>query len=319
MDNQFDIQKYLETLPDNVRDFIDGEEWQSRTKQVAEKYGLDENQSDSLANNVCLFIVGLTPPESLQADIEEDLSISPIVSEQILDDLDGRVFDFALKAITGEKKIETISRSPIPKVIMPQSKNEAENTVSTSLTRSAEPDRPINLPVAEEDKQYLTGGKIDIPRYIPTSVEGAKEEDAKKYEASKIDVVKSMYAPQTDMSMNAPIQDAGFTSAIGSKITYKSAETAPAKQPEVTQSIFQIPRINLNTDTATVVTPTNVPEPAPAPYNLDVPQRAAVQNAYSPKEPAQNEAVSPEPAPTPKPSIPIVKSYTVDPYREPLQ
>lgn len=293
--NQADNNQIISKLPQKVQDFIDAGNWEKITREISQKYGLQEEQTEMLVDDTLLLITGMANPDQFILYIKEDLLASDIIAEQILDELDRRVFGPNLEMITQEKKIDTISRSPIAKVIIPNKPGEENLTASKNKGFLSE--MPPNLPVADEDKEFV-GQKVDIPRYIPTKIENIKEEENKKYEDLKKVTASQMYASNATVAT----EDSGFNSPIGSKITYKPMGQPAPKPAEPIQKPNSVPRMNFNAD---------------SPVENEI-----AKDSFA--SPTLN-SVAPNPAEQPVKKVdskienPIVKSYTVDPYREPVE
>ncbi len=102
--------EYIKNLPKPVQDLVFDNEWEKRTKEIGKKYSLSEQQIDSLADNVLIVLIGLEKPENLLKNITSDLSVSQIIAEQVVEDLENRVFDYALKMIEEKTKTGTSSK-----------------------------------------------------------------------------------------------------------------------------------------------------------------------------------------------------------------
>ncbi len=110
-------EEYFKKLPKPVQDFIATRTWETRVFEIAKKYSLNQGQSENLADIVLTILVGLENPENFQRDLPSDLKISNLISEQIIKELDTRVFDLAIKSV--EKKNEKGPERNPEKTIMP--------------------------------------------------------------------------------------------------------------------------------------------------------------------------------------------------------
>jgi hypothetical protein len=154
------MPEYFQKLPKHIRDFIFDGEWEGRTKEVAGKYSLNEKQSEDLADNVLMVLMGIDEPDVFYKSITSDLSVSNIIAEQIMDDLEKRVFEYALKEI--EPKIKDGRRQ------------------DASATTNVIPEiRPQMTPAIEKGEvAHTTPSTISVPRYavpenLPTEHEAA--------------------------------------------------------------------------------------------------------------------------------------------------
>lgn len=97
--NENNINEYIKNLPEAVQDIVFDYVWEERTVEIGKKYGLKDDQVDQLANIVVLVLIGIEKPETFLQTVMADLGISNLLAEQILTDLENRVFDYALKEI----------------------------------------------------------------------------------------------------------------------------------------------------------------------------------------------------------------------------
>lgn len=150
MNQDKETLEYLAGLPQKIQDVIFDDAWLNRTTEVAKKYSLTEEQTEGLINLTLLVISGIDKAENFLETIISDLSISRLLAEQIVEDLETRVFEYVLKLI--EEKPKT------------------QNTVAQNTSRIPEI-KPDNLPaqaglpaieVGEVAKPYTP--QIPVPR-----------------------------------------------------------------------------------------------------------------------------------------------------------
>jgi hypothetical protein len=289
------IEEYIKKLPKEVQDFIAGNEWENRVNEISKKYALDAKQSEALSNNTMLLLVGLSDPENLTKNIEEDLGISGLLSEQIFEDLEKRVFDYALKILEKKPEIKKQTSAPIVSKI-PEI-------------------RPENLP-AQTTKppvaQKPTENKISIPKYAPVSTPvnspavstykptGISEPAPKpaspvSYSIPKIPPLPDHIVVQHNQNDSVPQKQEVKTET---KINYSPVT------PETIQKPAFVPRLDLSSEKI------SVPIPTPP---INSPASSIIDNKLN----AVTPSIKTDTAETPKEN-PIVKQYTVDPYREPM-
>lgn len=159
--NEENINKYISTLPKSLQNFLSSNILDERVLEIAKKYSLNAEQSESLLNIVFLMIVGVTKTDNMTELVISDLNTSRLLAEQIVQDLENRVFDYALKQI--EKDSQTSTES-----------NEKIMSSSTQLEI-----KPNNLPVVEVNEplkvnpvpkpvfqnEALDKQVIGVPRY----------------------------------------------------------------------------------------------------------------------------------------------------------
>src|SRR3984885_16006631 len=103
---QNQTQEQMKKLPQNVQDFVLNGAWEERTGEIAQKYSLNPIQTDALANTVVLVLVGLELPDTFLDTIIADVGISRLLAEQIMNDLETRVFEYAISQIGSKSKTE---------------------------------------------------------------------------------------------------------------------------------------------------------------------------------------------------------------------
>jgi hypothetical protein len=187
-DKNINPEEYLKVLPKDVQDFILNGSWEERTLEIAKKYSLNESQGDTLANSVLLLLIGLLKPEEFLDGIIADLSISRLLAEQIKDDLEVRVFEYAVKTIENKRgKQEIPKEGKSPEVIskIPEIKPENLPSILLEQTHIVEPPRTdkdnsvienpgrINYkPVSESPKPMpeRVDKPISVPNFSPEPV-----------------------------------------------------------------------------------------------------------------------------------------------------
>ncbi len=290
------IETHIKNLPKEVQDFIAGNEWENRVNEISKKYGLDAKQSEALSNNTMLLLVGLSDPENLTKNIEEDLGVSSLLSEQIFEDLEKRVFDYAVK---------TLDKKP-----------EIKNQTSTPVISKIPEIRPENLP-AQTIKSPVTikpeENKVGIPKYAPASTP-VNSPAVSTYKPTGIS--ETIPKPASPVSYSIPkipplpdhiIVQHTQNTAVPQKQEIKpetSINYSPVT-PEPVQKPAFVPRLDLSSDKIAVPTPPQTPLGSPSSSIIDSKLNSITSG------------VKTDTAETPKEN-PIVKQYTVDPYREPM-
>jgi len=124
--------------------------WKNKVSEIAKKYSLNQSQTDKLVNTVTSVIYESKKSDSLVEIIIKDLGISRLLAEQIVSDLETRVFEYALKEVKSEKL-----------------KVESKPLVSKTVFDTKIPEvKPANLPMIEPGEIAHSNPP---PRYIPTS------------------------------------------------------------------------------------------------------------------------------------------------------
>src|ERR1035437_6872145 len=133
---------YVQKLPQKVRDFVFDGVWESRTEEIATKYSLNESKTDIIINKVLFIIIGLETSEEFGASLETELGISELLTEQIMKDLDMRVFQYAF---------EFISKEHAPSEALPKLTGGTFDVLGKQKEEVEIP--PVILPLVESDEQ----------------------------------------------------------------------------------------------------------------------------------------------------------------------
>ena len=119
MENEEQIIKdAYKTLSDDVKNIIGSSEWLKRVREIGQKYSLTIEQIDSLGYEILFTFLNLQSPDLLNETIEEELDISSILAEQIVEEIEERIFAWAMKKIE-PKQIEDVNTLDIPPVNLP--------------------------------------------------------------------------------------------------------------------------------------------------------------------------------------------------------
>jgi Ran GTPase-activating protein (RanGAP) involved in mRNA processing and transport len=167
MEPNNDIIKYIEALPAEIQKIISDDIWEQRVIDIAQKYSLNETQKEDLINLVLLIIVGLNPTDELKDNIASDLSVSEIVSEQIIEDLNKRVFEYLSKEIdstTNKEEVNKLSPEVRPEILPVK-----ESDINTKVSKNNIPDYTPKQKVVVDREPVQT--PVSVPRFkaVPLS------------------------------------------------------------------------------------------------------------------------------------------------------
>ena len=141
------IDQFIGNLPKPVKDVIEEGAWEDRVTEIGQKYSLDQDQIDKLADKVLLTLVGLDAPDTFIADVISDLRISRILAEEVASEVESRIFEPALN------KLEKLEKN---------TDNRPEFSTATEVnppTSNIPEIKPSNLPMIEKDQ-------VSVPKYI---------------------------------------------------------------------------------------------------------------------------------------------------------
>lgn len=119
MENEEQIIKDVyKTLSDDVKNIISSSEWLKRVREIGQKYSLTEEQINSLGYEILFTFLELQSPDLLNETIEEELDISSILAEQIVEEVEERIFAWAMKKIE-PKEVGSANTLDIPPPNLP--------------------------------------------------------------------------------------------------------------------------------------------------------------------------------------------------------
>ena len=171
---QNDISEYIKKLPQKVQNFVFDGEWEKRTLEIAKKYSLSDVQSDALANIVVLVLIGIEKPDTFLQTVVGDLAISQLLAENIIDDLQTRVFEYALSQMEPSKPVVTQVKpvEPQKNAQVPAQETQKVFSPQTPVQNKIPEVRPITVPMVEKQPPVLNRTvnepvKAPVPRYVP--------------------------------------------------------------------------------------------------------------------------------------------------------
>lgn len=280
-----EMPEYVKKLPKEIQDLIFDGVWEERVEEIGLKYSLDDNQLDNLIDKVLFILIGLEKPDSFLETMVGELSISRLLAEQIMNDLNARVFDYALKTI------ETNQEKPKEKSAGNNSlSNEISNILKEETNIEPEKDTGVlnrlrsmsgDLKSLEEDK-VKEEKKDNVPQNLPGAM---VIDDKETKKISPENTIKEMPSAKNAKDfVQRPISVPRYTADLGDEdkgeYLLKKSGIYPEHMDEQNRST------NLKPDLS---------------YKKESP-------ADFPEKPKVDEKQTEKPA----------HGYTVDPYREPL-
>ncbi len=156
------INQYINKLPKPVKNMVMDGAWEDRVFEIAKKYSLTDSQTDYLANDTLLVLIGLEKPETFLETITTDLSISRLLSEQIFEDLENRVFEYALKLVEEKTNVsQTSTSSTIPEI-------KPDNLPAVEIGQESKPYSPVkSSEVVQKPYSVPRFGMKDLQPKIP--------------------------------------------------------------------------------------------------------------------------------------------------------
>lgn len=194
------LPEQVKNLPQTNRDVVFDGVWQERTGEIAKKYSLNETQTDSLINNVLYVLIDLIKPDNFLETIITDLGISRLLAEQIMEDLEIRVFEYAFKTIQNQDKkggsSEKTVEDDLPEIrpeITPMIEPEEKVRVRpVPVGFSGATPKPVSIPqsstpVPRESTPELVQRPISVPRYTGVAMEEEKRSSQEPVASGKED------------------------------------------------------------------------------------------------------------------------------------
>lgn len=284
--NKSELSVFEKTLSKPVLDLVFDPAWKNRTEEIAKKYSLDPTQTDTLINNVLFVLIGTDKPEDFLKLMTSELGISRLLADQIIEDLEMRVFDYAIKTIEkSEQKQEVRSKNlEVEKEIV---------TPKQNLVIENKPEKAkVTLPVVEKPK---------VPEIKPVILPMVEKGEVAHNTTPQPKPTPTLPHKPTFIEKNKPVVTEEKTvSHINYKPTTPSLETVQAPIP--------VPRFTgIKTDNESVEVD-KIPEPQKV---IEPVNKIPSEPVKIPETPVEVKKVEQNTKPEPK--------YTVDPYREPME
>lgn len=327
-----ELDKYLSNLPSNIIDVAQDKIWPKRVDEIAIKYSLTEEQSIDLQDIILLIIIGVETPETFAQSVEQELNISKLLTEQIVKDIDVRVFQYIFNIISENKtavteKVQTLTSEveEIEKtVITPKTETKTDFDVVRSMSKDTDylkegkdlvMHRPINKQVEpQEIKEIET-----VTPKTPTDLAKQSNYDAfwqttkPSNEQSEIPEIRPEILPMVER----PTIEAGMALPTNPKIP-QAPDNLPGVEIKSSQDLLGEEQKTF-VGSEFIQRPISVPrytnEPVPEVQNTTIPVPPAPQTTVQSIDQKQTNS-TPEKPKTENPPAPT--KYTSDPYREPL-
>ena len=282
--NKFTNSQYVEIfykLPPEIKDVVASSETTNHLWKIGQKHSLQIDQIGVMTDIAFDVMMGIIASKNFVAEIQKELSISPIDASILARDIDENVF------------------RPIKSSMIALYGDKAPNKPSSSLVQiTEEEDNHMNL-----DKDLLLkeieSPVIAKPRIIlsqPTEIKIAVPEVKVEHKEVKVEVKEP--SPVT------AIEEYHEEIALGDKIESKAVEKEPTTtQPETKSTLGSLDRLaEMKLSKAMVMPKRDMFE-----SKVEVPEAKAV----APEAPSN----TPSEASSPKQEV---KQYATDPYREPI-
>lgn len=149
------LKEAYRKVSDDVKHIITSSEWLRRIKEIGQKYSLTEAQIDALGYEVLFTFLNIQSADLLNETVEEELEVSSILAEQIVGEIEERIFAWAMKKLEQKNHAESENTLDVPPPNLPgevvgEEIVESEKAGSVPTGSSYEP--PI---LAREDVQQF--------------------------------------------------------------------------------------------------------------------------------------------------------------------
>ncbi len=162
MDYKEIIKNRLDELPPQWKLFVTSENWRVVTLRLCTQFGLSEEQSAHLENEIFFVILGMEPPKDFSENIKSELGLDENTARRIADSVNGSVFSRVMSDLKEywnqidktEVKQERQSNvgSDFEQTILNQARamqlaKPADSGVTSSEIRGTIDQTPPNLPI----------------------------------------------------------------------------------------------------------------------------------------------------------------------------
>lgn len=178
-----EIEEYLQDLPSSILNLIQDKTWSKRVDEISAKYSLSEEQDIVLKNLVLFVFIGAEEETELRNSIKSELLISDLLTDQIINDLDERVFQYAFNKISEENNL--IEKQPEEHQIQRKDENGLDNlrTMAGDIKSFKEPgessyteNKVESSLLPTKDNEYIPAKKDDV--FIPENLPGIEVYDS---------------------------------------------------------------------------------------------------------------------------------------------
>ena len=328
--NQNEIPEYVKNLPQAVQDFVYDGVWEERVVEIGKKYSLSETQIDILANNTLFVLIGLDTPDTFTNLMTSELGISKLLAGQIIEELETRVFEYALGRISNQE-VQSSNKDSAVESQKLEVENKFEKITNTSMSRMPLDTGkvPRILEVRPETVPMVERPTADIAISVGSKSQSSVTQPIPKvpsYGSStpfqSFDYKSSEKVLRSDVNHFSPLDSESQRSDLGSKIYKPISNTPPPTLNQTLRDALNIKKEDAPVGISRITyTPRPDPVPAPAPKQEPVEQPIPVPHFVAPPSNLPTE-LKPEPTKLvveiPKPEKPEQK-YAIDPYREPLE
>ncbi len=159
-------EENLKKLPKPLQKLISEGVWEEKTKEIAQKYSLNENQTENFIDLVLFILLGVDEKKDLTEMIASEVETSNLLAEQLKNDVEKRVLEYAIKVIDDYDKGTSTEKTKID-----NQKNTKEDLPEV---------RPEITPVVEKNEPVRVVEPVQRPISVPRYTGVPLEEDSEK-------------------------------------------------------------------------------------------------------------------------------------------
>ncbi len=189
-------------LPKNIQAMIFDGTWLERVGEIARKYAINDTQTDKLIDETLFVLIGLSTPENFEASVTNELEISKLLAEQIVNDLEKRVFEYALNFVDKKdnKDIGIVNNKVTSKI---EPNNVSEAVIRNSNNVGIPTYTPENLPTKQPQEEIQR--PVPVPRFhaVPMETELDSNPPPVPSHSPKIEPVNMMDSKLKNITTNA--------------------------------------------------------------------------------------------------------------------
>jgi hypothetical protein len=139
MNPQTVIKKYMASVPQGIKDYLESDMFASKIDSLASIFNLNDDQFDALINEVCLVAYGFEPLENLSINLEEELDISEPEAARLAGAVEAQLLTKEILSFINEKDEDKIVETAVKKEDLI---DEIENPTPVVARRMLPPAQP---------------------------------------------------------------------------------------------------------------------------------------------------------------------------------
>lgn len=312
------VEILMGELPRPVQDFLRSPERDQVSLELSAKYNLHTDQAGVFSRAYIYMLLGVYTPEEFVQELR-DAGIAEATVQGLTQDVNERVF----------KRLQNAERNSTASAPAPASPPQPQAMPAPQPAPAPMPVPPTPAPFAPVPQAMPASAPIYVSpeaaqpaiRTMAHDMQVLKEEEKHPHQATPIaqahePVPAPTVAPQPISWQPSSPARSFQTSSVPNTLAAPSVHPAPtgSSQGQGTPAPqAPMPVFHAQAPQPAAIPPAHPPIPAP---EVPVPHNLPTQPAAYPWQSQQASAAPTAPSPTQRPQMPIIKEYSVDPYRE---